>query len=157
MAGLPATIGESTSSSKSAARKRFGDKTCMLERLRDQSPAIAPVVQWLELWLGERGTNLDVVTRAEHQVRASNRLSVANVVTSLRGLSVVDWPDFFESTSLLERQLRLDPLGVYTGMDFETRDQYRHVVERLSRGARLEETDVARRALAHARRYLAGQ
>src|SRR5678816_2025315 len=25
----------------------------------------APVVQWLEVWLGERGTNLDVVTRAE--------------------------------------------------------------------------------------------
>ncbi|MEP7358588.1 MAG: hypothetical protein ABI847_15170, partial [Anaerolineales bacterium] len=110
----------------------------VLERLRDQSPAIAPVVQWLELWLSERGTNLDVVTRAEHQVRASNRLSVANVVTSLKALATVDWPEFFESTSLLERQLRLDPLGIYAGMDFETRDRYRHVVERLSRGARLE-------------------
>ena len=48
-------------------------------------------------------------------------------------------------------------MGVYGGMDFETRDRYRHVVERLSRGARLEETEVARRALAHARRYLVGQ
>ena len=128
----------------------------VLERLRDQSPALAPVVKWLEMWLTERGTNLDAITRAEHQARASNRLSVANVVTSLRTLAAIVWPDFFESTSLLERQLRLDPLGIYAGMDFETRDHYRHVVERLSRGSRLDETEVARRALAQARRYLVG-
>ncbi|MCC6192347.1 MAG: cyclic beta 1-2 glucan synthetase, partial [Anaerolineales bacterium] len=118
----------------------------LLERLRDQTPAVAPVVHWLEQWLAERGTNLDALTRREHQRRAANRASVGNVITSLRAIAAIDWPEFFEANSALEAELRRDPLGTYAAMDFATRDHYRHVVERLSRRARLPEQVVAQRA-----------
>jgi cyclic beta-1,2-glucan synthetase len=128
----------------------------LLEQLRDQSPVIAPVVTWLETLLTEQGTTLEAVIHAEHQQRAANRISVGNAITSLRTLSVIDWAKFFEATSVLEAELRRDPLDVYSRMDFDTRDRYRHVVERLSRRTGLDETEVARRAVAHGRRYLTG-
>jgi len=120
----------------------------LLERLRDQSAAMAPVVHWLEDLLSEQGMTLDGVIRAEHQQRAANRISVGNVITGLRTLSAIRWDEFFETASVLEAELRRDPLDVYRRMDFETRDRYRHVIERLSRRTGLPETEVAQRAVA---------
>jgi cellobiose phosphorylase len=118
----------------------------LLEQLRDQSPAVAPVVHWLEEWLAEGGTTLDALTRSENQRRAANRVSVGNVVNSLRAVAAIDWREFFQGSSVLEAELRCDPLGVYAAMDFESRDRYRHVVERLSRRTGRPEREVAQQA-----------
>ncbi len=115
----------------------------LLERLRDQTPAIAPAVQWLEDWLGTHGSSLEAITRIEHQRRAANRVSVGNTIASLRGLAAIDWAEFFEASSALEVELRRDPLGLYAAMDFDTRDRYRHVVEKLSKRAHRPEMEVA--------------
>ncbi len=123
----------------------------LLERMRDQTPAMAPVVHGLEQWLSERGANLDTMTRSEHQRRAANRISVGNVVISMRTVAAIDWANFFEDVSPLEAVLREDPGGVYAAMDFATRDRYRHVVERLAKRTRLPETEVAARVVQLAR------
>ncbi len=107
----------------------------LLQHLRDEDPSVAPVMHWLEQRLSDLHTTVDDVLRAEHLRRASNRLSVSNVITSMRVLSIVDWATFFETTSPIERTLRADPAGVYARMEFATRDQYRHAVERISKGA----------------------
>ncbi len=41
----------------------------------------------------------------------------------------MDWKEFVETLSLVEKTLRSDPADVYSGMDFSTRDRYRHSVE----------------------------
>src|SRR5205085_11571973 len=82
----------------------------------------------------------------------ATQVSVGNCVTSLRLLSSLDWAAFFESTSLVESVLRDDPTGVYARQDFATRDRYRRTVERLARGSRFTELEVARRAVALANR-----
>ncbi len=124
----------------------------LLQRLRDQDPDVVPAIQWLERRLSEQQTTIDVVVRAENLRRAANRVSVANAITSMRLLSTIDWPAFFESTSQVESVLRADPAGVYANMDFTTRDRYRHVVEQLSKRTGCAEVEVARRAIAHAER-----
>ena len=58
---------------------------------------------------------------------------VVNSILNLRHIATVEWKDFFEATSLVERNLRLDPAGVYSQSDFETRNYYRGVVEELAR------------------------
>ncbi len=68
---------------------------------------------------------------------------VREPVLALRALETAAWRDFVESVSLVERILREDPAGVYAGMDFETRDAYRHAVERLARRGAVSETEVA--------------
>ncbi len=77
--------------------------------------------------------------------------AVANAVLSLRTLAVQDWRAFFETVSRVEHILRNDPAGAYAGMDKETRDRYRKVVERLSRASGKDEIAVAEAVVALAR------
>jgi cellobiose phosphorylase len=125
----------------------------LLQRLRDQDPAVAPAINWLEQWLQEQGTTIEAIVRAENQRVTANRVTVGNVITSMRTLATIDWRDFFEATSLVERILRQDPLNIYPAMDFATRDRYRHAVERLANRSDVAEDDVARRAIALAENW----
>ncbi|MGE5090887.1 MAG: GH36-type glycosyl hydrolase domain-containing protein [Bacillota bacterium] len=103
---------------------------------------------WLEQWIAEEAlTAEDAVTRSNQRL-ALTQVMMANHLTSLRRISRLDWDVFFESQSLTEATLREDPSAHYAAMTFETRDHYRHVVENVARGARAEEEDVARRAIA---------
>ena len=58
--------------------------------------------------------------------------AIGNVITSMRLLSSIDWPLFFDRVSVVEQILRDDPAGAYAEMDFPTRDRYRHSVEQLA-------------------------
>ncbi len=80
---------------------------------------------------------------------------VAGVINSLRAIDDHEWDDFFEATSLVEETLRLDPADVYPEMDFDSRDRYRGVVEKLARETDQSEQEVARAALRLARRRAA--
>jgi cyclic beta-1,2-glucan synthetase len=114
-------------------------------------------------YLGEDETtrDADVVTQAlaRHNLRATDvlrqaqaavaadRISTGNCITSLRMLDVIEWKEFFEETSLLEATLRLDPAGVYSKQDAQSRDRCRHAVEDLARGSNHSELEVGTYAL----------
>ncbi|MGI8836691.1 MAG: GH36-type glycosyl hydrolase domain-containing protein [Pyrinomonadaceae bacterium] len=117
------------------------------QRLREQDPAVMPVTEWLEAKLAKQNTNIEQVIHAEHQRQAATQVTVGNIITSMRLLSTLDWPDFFESVSLIEPLLGQDPAGAYLKMDFAARDRYRHVIERVSKRTRADELAVARGAV----------
>ena len=68
-------------------------------------------------------------------------------ISSLRLLAVQDWKVFFERVSLVDKTLRLDPANVYAAMDFDTRNSYRKVIERLARLTKRAEGDVTQQAI----------
>jgi cyclic beta-1,2-glucan synthetase len=72
---------------------------------------------------------------------------VANSIISLRTLSTLDWKEIFEDLSQVEQILMQDPSGVYSRMDFETRDRYRNEIDRLARIGSIEEQVIARQAV----------
>ena len=78
-------------------------------------------------------------------------LTVENSFRSLRVLAVFDWKHFIESLSLVDATLRQDPARLYAGMDFETRDRYRKVVEEIATSGQADELAVARAAVSLAR------
>ena len=80
-------------------------------------------------------------------VENPNNDSVANIILSLRIISEQNWSDFFESVSCLERTLREDPAGMYSQMDFKTRDMYRKEIEALSFTTGIEERELAETAI----------
>ncbi|HEY3311749.1 MAG TPA: glucoamylase family protein [Anaerolineales bacterium] len=80
-----------------------------------------------------------------------NETIVANCFLSLRLLSATDWKSFFERTSLVDQILRNDPAGIYAVMDFDTRDDYRSVIEELARHSNFSEEQVALAAVELAR------
>jgi cyclic beta-1,2-glucan synthetase len=119
----------------------------LTQRLRDQDPAVMPVFDWLERQQKKRGQSVEQIVHLEHQRQAAAQVTVGNIITSMRLLSTLDWRDFFESVSLVDPLLGSDPAGVYARMNFQTRDRYRHVVERIAKRTGATELDVARGAL----------
>jgi cyclic beta-1,2-glucan synthetase len=114
-------------------------------------------VERFEADLIRRGIAVHDLVRRENHRQATDQVSVANAITSLRLLAAVDWKSFFEETSLVEPLLRQDPGGAYMLQDFATRDRYRRAVEQLSRRASLSELEVVPQLLALARRHNASE
>jgi cellobiose phosphorylase len=116
-------------------------------RLQGQGPALAMPLTWIEQRLGECSLTIDQLVQAENQQQAADQVSMSNSIGSLRLLGTMDWREFVETMSIVERTLRGDPGGTYATMTFATRDRYRHAVERLARGGQLTEAEVAAEAV----------
>jgi cyclic beta-1,2-glucan synthetase len=122
----------------------------LVQRLRDQDPAVTPALAWLHQRLAAQGTTADEIALVEHQRQAAMTVTVRNIITSMRLMSALDWTAFFESVSLVDAALRAG--SDFAAMDFASRDSYRHAIEALARGSGRTELDVAREALAQAAR-----
>lgn len=79
----------------------------------------------------------------EFQTLATSETIVANCFLSLRLLATTDWKDIFEQISQVEQILRAEPAGIYANMDFETRNNYRGVIEELARHSIFSEEQIA--------------
>ncbi len=119
----------------------------LLQWLRDQPSSAVPAWHALQRALEAQGDSPDELLRVEHQREATDQLAIGNVITSMRLLSSIDWPFFFDRVSVVEQILKEDPSGAYAEMDFATRDRYRHSVEQLSRGSKTPELVVAQQAI----------
>ncbi len=117
------------------------------QRLSRHSPVLHLARGWLEQRLVEQGLSIEQLVQSESQNQAADQVSVSHSISSLRFLSAMDWKEFVEALSLVEEILRKDPAGVYSQMDFSTRDRYRHSVEFLARHSQLSEAEVAERAI----------
>ncbi|MGB7971675.1 MAG: glucoamylase family protein [Candidatus Deferrimicrobiaceae bacterium] len=119
----------------------------LARRLQGQSPALAMPLTWIQQRLSESGLTIEQLVRSENQQQAADQVSISNSIGSLRFLGAMDWREFVERMSVVEQMLRKDPAGVYDKMDFATRDRYRHAVEKVAKGSRLSEGDVAGKAI----------
>lgn len=77
---------------------------------------------------------------------------IANIITSLRKIESINWRKFFERTSKIERILNYDPAEVYSKMDFETKDYYRHKIEEIARRSGRTEINIVNLILELCRR-----
>ena len=123
----------------------------LLQRAREFGPRLSAVRAAVDAHLVAQHTASDDAIRSEHQREAAAQVSVANVITSLRLCSTLDWSQYFESVSLVERVLQRDPAGVYGSMDFLSRDRYRQAVEDLADGTGEAQLRVALRTVESAR------
>ncbi len=123
----------------------------LLERLREYGPRLSAVRAAVDAHLSAQQLASEDVIRSEHQRQAAAQVSVANVVTSLRLCSTLDWSQYVEAVSLIERVLQRDPAGAYGSMDFLSRDRYRRALEELSEPTGEAQVRVALRAVESAR------
>ncbi len=123
----------------------------LARRLQGQGPTLALPLTWIEQQLAESGASIEQSVRMGNQHQAADQVSISNSIGSLRFLGTMDWREFVESLSLVERTLRTDPGSAYAGMDFASRDHYRHVVEQVAKSSLFNEDTVAARAIELAR------
>ncbi|HEV7500388.1 MAG TPA: carbohydrate-binding protein, partial [Vicinamibacteria bacterium] len=123
----------------------------VLQRIREYGPRLTAVRTAVEEHLAAQQMTSEDAIRAEHQGQAAAQVSVANVITSLRMCATLDWSQYFESVSLVERVLQQDPAGRYGQMDFLSRDRYRQAVEELAEATGEAQVRVGLRAVESAR------
>ena len=120
----------------------------LTRRLQGRHTVLSVVNGWLSACLGPLGRTLDEDVLRHTQIQAVDQLAAEVTITSLRLLDEIDWRALVESTSVVERILRRDPVGIHALMDDDTRDAYRHAIEALARQADCPEPAVAEAAIA---------
>ena len=119
----------------------------LTRRLQGQGPALAFPLTWIEQRLAESGLSIEQLVRLGNREQAADQVSISNSIDSLRLLGKMDWREFVESMSLVEKTLGTDPAAAYSAMDFSTRDHYRHVIEAVAKASGMSEEAVARHAI----------
>ncbi|MEO6452823.1 MAG: glucoamylase family protein [Ginsengibacter sp.] len=114
-------------------------------RLQEKGSALTLAINWMEQHLTEEGLSSTVMIQSESQKQAADQVSISNSISSLRFLSTTDWGEFVEKNSTVEQTLLQD--SVYSKMDFYTRDQYRHAIERIAKRSILSQQEVAALAI----------
>ena len=112
-------------------------------KLQWKGPALTIALNWLEQHLSETENTIASMVLIENQKQAADQVSVSNSINSLRFLAKMDWREFVEMMSVVERTLRKDIHNVYREMDFYTRDDYRHRVEGIARRCDRPEREIA--------------
>ena len=124
----------------------------LVRHLQGHGAVLGLALNWVEQRLAEASLTIEQLVQSETQQQAADQVSISRSIGSLRFLGAMDWRRFVETRSLVELTLRGDHDGIYAAMDFVSRDRYRHVIERLARGAQRDEVAVAASAVELARR-----
>ncbi len=115
------------------------------QRLRDQNSLSIKLLHWIDERMAADGSSTANVIRDEYNDQGATNVSVRNVITSMRLVSSLDWTEFFESVSLVDRVFETGT--DFRSLNFATRDRYRMAVERIAHGARKAEVFVAQAAI----------
>ena len=129
----------------------------LLHRVREYGLGLSAVRIALDEDLSSRQTTAEETIRGEHQRQGVAQVSMANAVTSLRLCATLDWQEYVESVSLVERVLQRDPAGAYARMDFLSRDAQRRAVEELATPSGEGQVRVALKAIETARQAAANE
>lgn len=125
-----------------------------LRKLRKEGMDTGEILYLIDKELVVFDTTVNKVISREHEEQTVLKISIGNAITSLSVISVQDWSHIFETLSVVDDILRDDPAGVYALMDYESRDYYRHQIEKIAKQCRVSETNVARKAFEFAENAL---
>lgn len=120
-------------------------------RLQAQGSVMSFVQTWLEQKLIEQGVTATQLSAISGRTAATNQLSIANSIGSLRFIGATNWMDYVESLSEVEKTLIEDPQGMYASQDFASRDRCRHAIEDIARVSDCSEAGAAAQAISLAR------
>ncbi len=123
----------------------------LLQCLREAGPRAEELAAVVDGRLRPQWSSEEEVVLAQQQRLTTRHASTANSITSLRLIATIDWNAQVERLSRIEEVLRLDPGGVYSAMNFKSRDRYRQAVEQVAEPTGESQLLVARRAIESAR------
>ncbi|MEO7446349.1 MAG: glucoamylase family protein, partial [Ferruginibacter sp.] len=123
----------------------------LTRRLQEKGSSMVLALNWIEQRLYEEGQTILQQVQLENQQQAATQVSISNTIGSLRFLGSTDWRSFVEGLSFIDNTLKQD--DIYEALDFSTRDEYRHAVEKISKYSTLTEWEVSQEAINFAKQY----
>jgi cellobiose phosphorylase len=116
----------------------------LIKKLRKKGSKTLWMIECIDSILIQKSSTTDSFISIDHLNQAVCQVSIGNVINSFRTLSGYDNVALFESLSEVERILKQDPSGIYTKMDFKSRNHYRNVIIKLARKYKTTEINIAR-------------
>ena len=99
----------------------------------------------LEEQVKKMGTTISEVIKKEHFDIALRKISIGNSITSMKELSRTNFLEIFEKINGVEEILKQDPAGIYSKMDYKTKEEYRNQVQILSKKTKIAEIYIAQK------------
>lgn len=115
----------------------------LLRLLQDYGPEAAPIIKHIDKQLLDQGSSADIIIEQEYKRQTEAKVAMGNAITSLKFITEMKWETIFEELSMVDKILQKDPAGIYSQMDFESRDYYRREVAKLAKRGDVGELDVA--------------
>lgn len=101
----------------------------------------------LEEQVNRKGITISEVIRKEHFDIAIQKVSIGNSITSIRKINRVNFLTLFEKINGVEELLRQDPAGVYSEMDYKTKEYYRNKIKNISEKNKISEIYITKKLL----------
>ncbi len=112
----------------------------LIEHLYDEDNVLSLVKKWIEEKLS---ANVHEIMQKEQMQQTKDEVAFSSAVISIIVLSQLSWKEIFETVSPVDQILKKDPTGIYSKMDFVTRDSYRHSLETVARRSKHSESEIA--------------
>lgn len=93
------------------------------------------------------GTTVSEVIKKEHFDIAVRKVSIGNIITSIKKIQRINFLEIFEKINGVEEILRQDPSCVYEKMDDKTKEYYRTKIKEISKKTKISEIYIARKTL----------
>ena len=126
----------------------------LIKKLRKEGSKTLWMIECLDSILIQKSASTDTYISMDHHNQAVTQVSIGNVINSLRTLAGFDSTMLFEELSEVERILKLDPSGIYSQMDFNSRNYYRNKIIKLAAKNNTTEINIARLSCDYAKEAL---
>lgn len=123
----------------------------MSYRLKKMGRKAYGYLEVLEEQVRKMGTDLSDVIQKEHFDIALRKVSMGNSIRSIKELLRINFQEIFEQMNGVEELLRQDPAGVYSRMDYKTKEEYRNRVQQIAKKTKISEIYIAQKILELAR------
>ncbi len=102
-------------------------------------------IEILEDEVKKVGTTVSDVIKVEHYDLTLKRVSISNSITSISRLSRLNWSIIFENTNGIDNILKQDEC--YDKLDFETKEEYRNIIQRIADQTQISEIYIANKLI----------
>ena len=107
----------------------------------------------LEKEVQKIGLSISEVIQKEHFNIANIKITMGNCITSIKEINRIDFSEVFSYMNASEEILKLDPSGVYSQMDEESKSYYRRIIEKKARKAKMSEIYISEKIIELCKQY----
>ena len=124
----------------------------ILRRIRKEKEDFQLILESIDNKLKYINTSVREVLEKEYMIQSKHKVSLGYGIRSIRKISTFHWNYIFESTSIVEKIYRKEPLGIYENMDLDSKRYYRYETKILAEKFNIKEIYLANKALEFAKR-----
>ena len=116
-------------------------------RLKQYGKQSISYLNVLEEQVNKLGTTTYEVIQKEHFDIALKKVSIGNCIKSIKEIQRMNVLEIFEKINGVEEILNQDPSGIYSKMDYKTKEYYRETIKEISEKTKISEIYIVQKAL----------